>query len=78
MSNRQALALELDTLQRRLRELVAVTPGSTVFWAMFERKRQAIERGASPSDLDFVRFRINSMLAAEQLIPGCVERSVYA
>ena len=78
MTDRGELALELDDLQRRLRELVAISPGGAVFWAVFERKRNAIERHASRSELDFVRFRISGMLESERLVPGCDELTAYA
>ena len=70
MPDRQRLTIALDSLELRLAAMLDAAPVDALFWHRFDRKRMAIEVSAVRADVEFVRDRISSMLAAQQLVPG--------
>ncbi|MEO8673740.1 MAG: hypothetical protein ABI411_20720 [Tahibacter sp.] len=70
MPERERLTNEMDALEKRLTAQLTHAPVDDAFWLVFDRKRKAIEMGVGPADLEFVRNRINGILAAHHLAAG--------
>jgi len=66
---RTELLAMLENLERDLPGMIATHPLEAEFWAEFAGVADAIEDAASVNENVYVSWRLNSMLAAQQLIP---------
>ena len=68
VKTRSELETILDELESELPVLLEDTEDQDDFWMAFTALADAIEDGAGPNDLEYVRERINSMLSSSGLI----------
>jgi hypothetical protein len=66
---RTELLAMLENLERDLPGMIAAHPLEAEFWAEFTGVADVIEDAASANENVYVSWRINSMLAAQRLIP---------